>query len=453
MNLLKKVVTYQDEQITLINNNKNEIEHSSKKLLLIVIILGSLAFVPFIFISLVVESFKPLFLPYVIELSILTIYLIIFHKVKCHVSSVILIYTASVLLIGYALYTSVFIYPNQLCVVILFILFQIPIITIDKSWRVNLLVLLYASVYIIFVILFKNPVLIADEILNCLLFSIFGIILGELLRYAQLENFELKRQAVMRVERDYMTGLYSKGAFERLTEETLTRDAGSNRVHALLGFDIDDFKNINDKYGHAFGDIIIREFSEEIQMLFRESDLVGRVGGDEFAALMLDYESILLLNEKMGRFCSNITKKNFGLKNGECISCSVGVSLFPKHGATYNDLFEKVDEALYYAKAHGKSTFHIFGVSKETDTSFRIDGRDLKNVLENTTDGIAKYAYVDSLKLLYFNKKLSDLTGGVTGALFTPDFDPFAYVHPEDLEKLRTAMQTLKEAFYEIHSN
>lgn len=261
------------------------------------------------------------------------------------------------------------------------------------------------------------------------------------------QNIDLeKKQELYLIEKsqlDSLTGLYNKRTAEEMMTETLKQAQDSERVYALLMCDIDNFKNVNDQCGHTFGDTVIAEFAAELKSQFRDSDIVGRVGGDEFAALLFDCDDICILQKKLGLFCERITHKDFGQEKGQSISCSIGVALYPTHGQTYVALSDRADHALYYAKAHGKGQFHITGVDAEDGGAAHMNVRSLRDLLENATDGIAKFACTTPLTVLYFNQKMSELVGRTPQEISDPNFDPMSTIHPDDLKMVQQTLQEM----------
>lgn len=158
-----------------------------------------------------------------------------------------------------------------------------------------------------------------------------------------------------RSQRDSLTGLYNKATTEEFIRSFLKNESNQDLEHVFLIFDIDNFKNVNDKYGHVFGDFVISEFALELKSQFREDDIVGRIGGDEFVVLIKDFNNNnYVLIDKLERFCSKINQKKFVEQAEFSIACSIGVAMYPEHGYVYSELYEKADQALYYAKAMGK---------------------------------------------------------------------------------------------------
>ena len=127
----------------------------------------------------------------------------------------------------------------------------------------------------------------------------------------------------------------------------------ANRLHHKLGIlyiDIDGFKHINDTMGHEAGDVLLVEFSERLKSCIRDSDTVARIGGDEFAILMLNVESnssiSILINRILNKNHSSISVGNDTVK----ISCSIGMSMYPDSGEKIKTLLRKADLDMYKTK-------------------------------------------------------------------------------------------------------
>ncbi|MEG1952758.1 MAG: diguanylate cyclase [Hydrogenoanaerobacterium sp.] len=241
------------------------------------------------------------------------------------------------------------------------------------------------------------------------------------------------------VRRDSITQLYNKRATEEIITNILKDDAQHNVQHALLIFDIDNFKNVNDTMGHSFGDHVIIELADELKSQFREDDVVGRIGGDEFAVLVKNIESSADLLQKLGRICSRLGTKDVGDGQVYHVSCSIGVAFFKKDGTSYSELFEKADQALYYAKGHGKNSYAVFGENSVSRTS-RVSQRDMEALLDSIAEGAASFACTEPLTLLNFNQKYITLTGLTADVLSANGYNPYAPVHPDDRERIKAEL-------------
>lgn len=158
--------------------------------------------------------------------------------------------------------------------------------------------------------------------------------------------------------RDSLTGLYNKKTAEELAEGCIT-GACVNNYCAVMILDLDDFKNINDTYGHMAGDHILEEIGKILKSTFRKDDVVGRIGGDEFIIIMPGFRSESQIIELLGRLMAVLETSFLECVTG--ISCSAGIAMAPLEGTTFSQLYRKADKALYQAKAKGKKQycFHL----------------------------------------------------------------------------------------------
>lgn len=162
--------------------------------------------------------------------------------------------------------------------------------------------------------------------------------------------------------RDSGTGLLNKRAISEYTIERI--NAGGDKAMYLAIMDVDDFKRINDTYGHMFGDQVLSKVSEIIRSVVGQRGKVGRFGGDEFFVL---FENILDEAE-LRRILKVITKHipwaYSGVIKDFAVTTSIGISKYPDDGTAYDELFKKADKSLYIAKAKGKNRYIIYDESK-----------------------------------------------------------------------------------------
>ena len=129
--------------------------------------------------------------------------------------------------------------------------------------------------------------------------------------------------------------------------------------HAFFIMDMDCFKQINDKYGHATGDQALEAFGSLLQSYFRQSDILGRVGGDEFVVFMKHVKNA----ENASTRAKELLTKLHSLAVGNMerpMSASIGLVMAPDEGDCYMELYQKADHALYQAKKRGKNQCVIF---------------------------------------------------------------------------------------------
>lgn len=153
--------------------------------------------------------------------------------------------------------------------------------------------------------------------------------------YAETE--QLERAAML----DDFTDLYAKAPCLDLIRNTL--HSASDKAHALLMMDLDNFKCINDTYGHLVGDQVLLSVAKELKGLFRSTDIVGRFGGDEFLVLMQNVKSREAILSKL-----ELVIRPSGIPYP--VTKSVGVAFYPDDGENLDLLLERADKALYQAK-------------------------------------------------------------------------------------------------------
>ena len=173
-----------------------------------------------------------------------------------------------------------------------------------------------------------------------------------------IENIEDERDLRYRAENDAATGLSNHATTQDLVAAALAKPAV--REHSVcVVLDIDDFKAVNDNSGHMEGDALLRKVGSVLRSSFRESDVIGRVGGDEFVLLLKEVDMDVVLR-KLNQVRAQISATTVpGL--GHAPTLSVGVYATCSDDRTYRDVFTRADEALYQAKRAGKNRVQVYG--------------------------------------------------------------------------------------------
>lgn len=169
------------------------------------------------------------------------------------------------------------------------------------------------------------------------------------------KNREQEAYYLTPAARDAGTGLLNKRAWTEYTIEQLNRKDG--RVRWLVIIDVDEFKHINDTYGHIFGDQVIRGVAEIMQELVGQRGVIGRFGGDEYVILLEKVET----REQLKTLLKTIAKElRLAFDPKIHVTASIGVSEYPVDGTEYEYLMRKADKALYLAKEKGKNRHIIY---------------------------------------------------------------------------------------------
>lgn len=169
----------------------------------------------------------------------------------------------------------------------------------------------------------------------------------------QSEKKRYERELLYQATVDDLTGLYNRRHFMRLVQNQRIQDGAGM---ALLLFDIDDFKLINDTYGHLAGDQALIDFSQKILKVYQDNGVAGRVGGEEFAVFFFARDESAAL-EEAENFRSTMGNYNIILSEGHTIqlTVSIGIAFTERSDLTFEDLYRQADEALYLSKATGKN--------------------------------------------------------------------------------------------------
>lgn len=198
---------------------------------------------------------------------------------------------------------------------------------------------------------------------------------------------------------DPLTGLANRRCFIERLEENLRESAGQGFQMAVLFVDLDQFKQVNDSLGHGVGDELLVSVAARLSEQLRLVDMLSRLGGDEFICLMervrSEEEVAIVANEIIDVFAAP-----FRLGDHELfLSASVGVSLYPRDGASVLELMRNADSAMYRAKAIGRGHFHFYTPEMTVDARERIrmenllrravDNGELRLVLQPQVDGMS----------------------------------------------------------------
>ncbi|MBI2751119.1 MAG: GGDEF domain-containing protein [Burkholderiales bacterium] len=175
------------------------------------------------------------------------------------------------------------------------------------------------------------------------------------LRLAAAMTEELRHMA----QHDPLTGLPNRAMFSDRLQHELARARRQEGRFAVIFLDLDNFKPINDHFGHAVGDRLLQQVARRLQDAIRASDTVGRIGGDEFVVLMPELtepEAASGLAEKIRQ----AVRQPFTVDDHQlCISCSLGVAVYPEDGIDEIALTKSADTAMYRAKERGRDSVQL----------------------------------------------------------------------------------------------
>jgi len=174
--------------------------------------------------------------------------------------------------------------------------------------------------------------------------------------HSQQKELEEKNKILLFLAtHDPLTGLVNRRRFEEKAIQEVGRIRASGANSCLLLIDIDNFKEINDKYGHPIGDMILQKLASILRTQLREADIISRIGGEEFAVILTNTsaEAGIVVAERLR---SKIEEETFIIDDQEInITVCIGVTSIDKFINSYEEAYKIADKALYTAKAKGRN--------------------------------------------------------------------------------------------------
>lgn len=188
------------------------------------------------------------------------------------------------------------------------------------------------------------------------------LIFAALTRESRLlsQSHEKAAQVEYMAYHDPLTGLANRGLFTKLLQQELALAKRDGRSFSLFFLDLDRFKNINDTFGHDAGDQLLIKVTERLVQCLRSSDVIARIGGDEFIILLPQHKgdsSAKVIAEKI----ISAVAEPFSIHGQDInITISIGISMYPAHGQDEYTLIKNADIAMYQAKTHGRSNYQFY---------------------------------------------------------------------------------------------
>lgn len=244
-----------------------------------------------------------------------------------------------------------------------------------------------------------------------------------------------------RASKDTLSGLLNRGTAERLIGQRLQAKA-PDELCALFIIDLDNFKTINDTLGHQAGDQAICHAAQSLSRLFRSTDIVGRLGGDEFIVFLSGHFPPSLVRRKGQEICQHL---QVSLGNSPSITITASVGIYLAEGSqTFDGMYQAADLALYQAKKAGKHGFYIKTAGElpegDDDHFLPVSVIPLGGLLEYIDSGVALLEMGRPLRLIYVSPSFCRIIGA----------DPQTYrlpcplsqvVHPDDLPDLERTLR------------
>ncbi len=245
------------------------------------------------------------------------------------------------------------------------VIFNCYTMTPGRSYNKVIPATIISTAALLIIIFIKDPVPVPTlgmMIALMLITHLLGLLLAAREERHRRQQYTIKmreEQALLEMERlattDGLTGLFNRRRFLEGVEAEMARFKRLGDVFCLLMLDFDHFKEINDQYGHQAGDEVLRQFAALIPRVVRTTDIVGRVGGEEFAIACpaTTVENARILAERILAMCAQIQIP--GAERPSCVTVSIGVSQVLEQDPNLDHLWQRADQALYHAKEGGRN--------------------------------------------------------------------------------------------------
>ena len=188
--------------------------------------------------------------------------------------------------------------------------------------------------------------------------AVFCILVLLLVFYIIHSSHQKNQELLRSAQTDGLTGTFNKRTTESHINDIF--DHTPQEKGAFIILDVDKFKEVNDHYGHAVGDAVLSKLGQTLLTYFRENDIVGRIGGDEFVIYMRKTASRDGTVSRIQTLLETVRGLSFEEMNGNHITLSIGVAFAPEHGNNYMDLYKNADIALYETKQQGRDGYHLY---------------------------------------------------------------------------------------------
>jgi diguanylate cyclase (GGDEF)-like protein/PAS domain S-box-containing protein len=184
-----------------------------------------------------------------------------------------------------------------------------------------------------------------------------------------VERKKIEAELDFMANHDALTGLPSLRLCKDRLERSLAAARRSSRMTAVMFLDLDGFKKVNDLLGHESGDQVLITMAKRIRQEMRETDTVARIGGDEFIIILSDLSKVLAVKKIATTIIKKASQPVLIDKNEVTVSASIGIAIYPEHGATSDQLMQAADKAMYEVKKVGKNNFGFANINEPYDST------------------------------------------------------------------------------------
>lgn len=252
---------------------------------------------------------------------------------------------------------SVFSFPDMSDSCVLIGLIMMPLVFTVRPYIITIISVVSCAAFCLLALRLKSPEVVNGDIYGVLLGVIASQFEMSILYNFKIKDYFLNIKLLKSSQEDSLTGVLNKAGCEKsCTAFFDTKEEGD--PYTLFVIDVDNFKSINDSFGHQCGDKLLMMVGNSLLKVFRSSDIIGRIGGDEFCVLMkntCNIDTVIIKAEAINRVVGEEARAEIKIP----ITCSIGIAVGKENEKDYKEVFSIADKALYRAKSEGKNNYII----------------------------------------------------------------------------------------------
>lgn len=247
--------------------------------------------------------------------------------------------------------------PTTSATLFFILLLITPMFMIDQPFIMGILLVVVSAGFSVWMYNVKPYDIWEMDFIDAITYTVVGIFIHVIVNAIRIREFVLTRKINIQKDTDDLTGLKNKGALTRAINEFLTDKSKDKGIMLML--DINDFKRVNDTYGHDVGDSVINQFGAFLAETFQKDDIVGRFGGDEFIVFIKNFNDPEVAAEAARAIIGGVSKHVKLPDEGMLVGVSIGIAIYHGEENNYSEVFKKADIALYQTKADRSIGFSI----------------------------------------------------------------------------------------------
>lgn len=262
-----------------------------------------------------------------------------------------------------------------------------PIFILDRPIRVTIYVLCMSALFAAADCHAKSTDLFLLDMRHLTIYSFVSLCLCWFVLADRIDNIMKVSDSMDSAEHDQMTGLYNRGGGDAKIRSFLSQGVAG----AFILIDVDNFKHVNDNYGHSTGDEVLKRVSMTLAHAFRQNDVVMRMGGDEFIVYAPGLQDYNFIVTKLNTILREMNKISLDDAGTDLVSVSMGCVVNDGSYPDYEAVFEEADKLLYQVKENGKNDFRLQNIPYDPDRIKR-SGQTMRTYDDSPEDEAAKAA-------------------------------------------------------------